>query len=478
MKNIYLVILILFLANCASNDDFLDQEPEINSNIEITRIDELDKLFNGMGMPAIPNQVGLWCTDNSSMPQSILDESTTFSQTQIDQYLFNTKINRDSDRTWGPFFFYILRANLVLDYINSGELIESDEPGLKELLIAESHFYRAYYLFELAVIYNLYPSEANANELGMVLRKTSSLTENQSRATLRQTFDFILSELEMALKYPSDEKRSVYRINKATVNAVASRIHLYLGNYDKALEHANNALAGHSAMIDYATEVYELDYTFWYGDFVYPNTAEQVPFSGTSIADFYVDKYFYINYTNGNWNTSPSQELLDLYDDNDIRNLFFIEGWFTRYGATTNPWVHYMNSYVGYNPAGPGVPEMYLTRAECKARNNDISGAMADVEIVRSHRFHLDNYTALAIPSDAKGAVETIIEERRREDPYEYRFMDIKRLNNDPLTDPIILSRSANGETVTIQPDDRRYARPIGDEIVILSGGATQQNQY
>ncbi|WP_341214496.1 RagB/SusD family nutrient uptake outer membrane protein [uncultured Wocania sp.] len=478
MKNIYLIVLAIIFSGCSSNDEFLDKEPEVNSNIEITRVEDLDKLFNSFGMPTIDNQVGYWCTDNSSMPQSILDESSTFRQDQINQYLFQTQIDRDSDRTWSSFYNYILRANLVSDYINSGELIDSDNPDLKDILIAESHFYRAYLYFEMAIIYNLYPSEANANELGMVLRKTSSLTENQSRATLQETFDFILEELEAALKYPSDTKRSIYRINKATINALAARIHLYLGNYEKAMEHANAALAGNSQMINYATEVYELGFTFWYGDFVYPNVAQQAPFGGTSIADFYVDKYYYINYTNGSWNTSPSQELLDLYDEDDIRNLFYIEGWFSRYGATTDTWYYYMNSYVGYNPAGPGVPEMYLTRAESKARNNDIAGAMADVEMVRSNRFHPEDYVALPIPGSAKEAVEIIIDERRREDPFEYRFMDIKRLNNDPLTDPIILTRSANGESVSIQPDDRKYARPIGDEILILSDGATEQNRY
>ncbi|WP_242135562.1 RagB/SusD family nutrient uptake outer membrane protein [Aestuariivivens marinum] len=477
MKKIVSIACAVLILACSKNDDFLDKEPEVSSAIEITKVEELDKLFNGLlGAPTVQNQVAVWCNDNASMPEEILSASSTFGQRQIDQYLFNTVINEDSDATWSNLYRPILTANLALDYLERG-LIE-DDPTLTQEITAEAHFLRAYFHFELAVIYGLYPSSANAEEPGVVLRKTSSLEESLERATLQETFDFIVSELELALKYPSTTKKSVYRINKATVHALAARVYLYLGDYANAMTHADAALAGHSDMIDYATEVYELDYTFWYGDFVYPNVAAQLPFNGTSMPDFYTDQYLYVYYSNGFWNSSPSQELLDLYEPEDIRNLFFIEGWFERYGVNDNPWYIYMNTYVGYTLAGPGVPEMYLTRAECKARNNDIAGAMADVEMVRQHRFHPDDYTPLAIPASSKAAVEEIIDERRREDPFEYRFMDIKRLNADPLTDPIILTRSANGESVTIQPDDRKYARPIGADVILLSDDQTVQNEY
>ena len=475
MKKTVAIILCFVLLACS--DDFLDQPPDINNSIEITTIDELDKLFNGIQIPYIEDQVNIFCTDNAFMPQEVLDESFAFSDAQIGQYTFATNFDRTQDEKWRRHYQNVLLPNIALELLDENELEGNDEI-LKAQLRAEAHFIRAFHFFELAIAYGLYPNQTNENELGIVLRQTSSLTESLKRATLKQTFEFILADLQEALKYPTQEKKYFYRIGIPSVHALVARIHLYLRNYDQALFHSNEALAGYSPMVNFDENVFESNETLWYGNFTYPNTAFQRTRSSTSIPDFWVDQYYFVDFSNPSWNTSPSQELLDLYDPNDIRNLFFIEGWFSRSGVTSNTWFTYMNTQVGTRLSGPDVPEMYLTRAECKARNNDIAGAMADMEMVRINRFHPEDYVPTPVPTTVKDAVQLIVDERRREAPFKYRLMDIKRLNNDPLTDSIIITRTINGETITIQPNDRRYARPIGQDVINLSEGQTQQNTY
>ncbi|KAB1068152.1 RagB/SusD family nutrient uptake outer membrane protein [Tamlana haliotis] len=474
MRNIYIALLSILTFGCS--EDFLDKSPSVSNSVEITSVDDIDKLFNGINIPFTDDQVNIWCTDNAYVPQAVLDESFTITDEQLAHYTFETDVDRTRDGQWSGYYRYLLLPNLALDQIAGGELI-SEDPVLLAETIAEAHFRRAFHLFQAAVVYSLYPNDSNLNEMGVVLKQTSSITESLARATVKETFDFIKADIEEALKHPIALKQSPFRTDKPSVHALAARVYLYLGEYEKAKTHADAALNGYNAMVDYATSIYELPYSLWYGPFTYPNSVELRTWD-ISIPELYTDEYFYVESSNGNWNTSPSQELLDLYDPNDIRNMFFIDGWFSRSGVTTNTWTSYMDLGPGTSLAGPGVAEMYLTRAECKARDNDITGAMADVEMVRVNRFKPADYVALPIPSTVKETVEEIIDERRREDPFEYRFMDIKRLNNDDLTDSIILTRVVNGETVTIQPDDRRYARPIGNEIILLSKGETVQNKY
>lgn len=479
MKKVFLIILCSALF-VACSEDFLDVNPNVNADVVIQTVDDLDRLFYGtIAANGTEHQANVWCTDNAFMPQEILDESTSFNEEQQQQYTFSTTMSsRASDRTWQSYYGRMLVvSNLILEQLEEGVIDGMEDQALVDLLTAEAHFYRAHNHFNLAVTYALYPNESNNEELGIVIKQSSSVTESQERATVKETFDFILSELDEALKYPNTEKKGRYRIGKPSVHALAARVHLYLGNYDAAKTHADSALSGFNTMINFEDSITILPYTLWYGPFVYPNTAELASWRQSG-SDFYTDQYWYFYETNGSWNTSPSQELLDLYDPTDIRNVFYIDGWFARSAVTSNTWTSYMNMGPGDGYAGPSTAEMYLTRAECRARANDLAGAMADVEMVRVNRFAAADYSALAIPTSDKDAVNEVINERRREAPFTLRFMDIKRLNNDPLTDPIVITRTINGENITIQPDSRAWARPLGDDIITLSGGVTVQNEY
>jgi hypothetical protein len=71
-------------------------------------------------------------------------------------------------------------------------------------------------------------------------------------------------------------------------------------------------------------------------------------------------------------------------------------------------------------PSSPNVgvvlPELYLLRAECKARLNDLAGAKADVETLRLKRMPAaDAPVPPAIASSQPALVKYILEERIRE---------------------------------------------------------------
>ncbi|MCG8578630.1 MAG: RagB/SusD family nutrient uptake outer membrane protein, partial [Bacteroidales bacterium] len=110
--------------------------------------------------------------------------------------------------------------------------------------------------------------------------------------------------------------------------------------------------------------------------------------------------------------------------------------------------------------------------------------------MVRMNRFNMADYAPLALPTSVKEAVELVANERLLELPFtSCRWSDVKRLNAEGLVDPIILSRDfyaikdgsidfSQPMTYTLQPDSRKYARPLPREVIDLTDGKVKQNTY
>jgi hypothetical protein len=82
------------------------------------------------------------------------------------------------------------------------------------------------------------------------------------------------------------------------------------------------------------------------------------------------------------------------------------------------------------------LPDVYLLRAECKARLNDFSGAVDDLQFLRNRR--IANATERLVPAtvvDQKDPlIRFIIDERVREFAFDgWRWFDMRRLSVDPL---------------------------------------------
>ena len=76
--------------------------------------------------------------------------------------------------------------------------------------------------------------------------------------------------------------------------------------------------------------------------------------------------------------------------------------------------------------------------------------------------------------SSANDALVQILTERKKELAFRgLRWMDLRRLNREPQF-ATTLTRVINGQTYTLQPNSIRYALPIPDDEIALSG--LQQN--
>lgn len=132
-----------------------------------------------------------------------------------------------------------------------------------------------------------------------------------------------------------------------------------------------------------------------------------------------------------------SQKLWDSYDQtNDIRFSSYYKNEPLLAGGSRK-YTRLIKKYEGtaYGTPNENVAdakvfrtgEMYLIRAEARAENNDLVGAAADLNALRTAR--INGYTPVILASK-DAAITQIMEERFKELPYEgHRFFDLKRRN-------------------------------------------------
>lgn len=493
------IILYLFSAAClflTACDDFLSKEPTKSSSQKVETLDDLEALLS---IPSTNHStrgsVNFFCTDNAGLPLDVYDVyGGGISRSKIQQYLWDTQIDESSDSYWNSCYSAIWIANLIISSVDNME----GTPERKTRIKAEASSLRAYKYFMLALNYCLHYTSATAQEPGVPLRQGIDFEEGLFRSTLAETYAFIEADLKEALKLDVPFENRRWRASRASVNAFAARYYLYRGNYTEAEKCTDVALGEMDDLIDYTTignylfRVYEIkgsDGQTRKQEVYYPNTYN---YTSKQTMDWQ-EQYQTETESEPGWKINPSEELLDLYRQypEDLRfKLFMVEGYMNRFSVSEHAYYGYQVLYGSEIYSGPSVAEMYLIRAECKARKNDITGCMSDVETLRKTRFAAADYQALPVPADKKAAVQTVLDERRREAPYALRWMDIRRLLSDDLMSPVTIKRifypSVNGEVddkaqpveYTLTPESRRYARPIGNEAINLSNGATEQNKY
>jgi hypothetical protein len=135
-----------------------------------------------------------------------------------------------------------------------------------------------------------------------------------------------------------------------------------------------------------------------------------------------------------------------------------------------------------FAPVGPSLSDLYLMRAECRARANELPGAVADIELVRVKRSGTPSVPA-AIAGNQQALVRYVLDERIREFTFTgMRWLDMRRLSNDPIYSSHVkytheLRNATTGavtSTYTLRP--QRFALKFGERMLRESNGL-QENQ-
>ncbi len=327
---------------------------------------------------------------------------------------------------WNTAYSTINEANFV---IAGSQEIEDVPQDTRDRLRGEGLFQRGHAYFDLARTYGYEPNrEVNGFTESAILRTepTRDLSDADLRARSSNTeiYDQVIADLEEAADLLSADDRGVYFANYAAANALLARAHLYLENWQDAIDHADIALeATNAELLDSEADFIE-------------NPFDQSPPNAESIYELNIDPVEeslgsndgLCPYTNPrHWHdVTPSQNLLDIFDEDDYRNHLFgvAEG-----DSNPSPFNTYTRKWncstgnVDDNVPLVRVPELYLIKAEAYTELNQITQALDNLETLQTAR-GLDPF----VSADQDEIIEEIMVERRRELNFEgHRFYDLKR---------------------------------------------------
>lgn len=335
-----------------------------------------------------------------------------------------------------------LGINLPLLYalnktINEVSRAEGDA-ATKAQLIAEAKAMRAFTYFTFVNYYTKpYNAQTAATDPGFpIVTKADALENIFSRNTVKENYDMMVSDLTAAISDLPIKAVAQTRFSKSAAKAFLAKVYVFMGRYADALTLLNEAFTEINGS---GVKLYDYNVEFAAGGSFLPITPQGPNSSGNKINDFtesVLARTYYVGSFNGNGfgNNSLvlSEKAAALYDINDHRLKLYSA---TYTSTQPNPYGRRRKYGLQYARYGVELSDMYLLRAECKARLNDLAGAKIDVEALRVKRMPAGSSAVpTTISSDQQALIRFIIDERMREYAFTgFRWLDMRRLSVDPL---------------------------------------------
>lgn len=377
----------------------------------------------------------------------------------------------------------IAMCNNVIHKIKTQPEVYLAEEGIEQQdldnLLAECYFVRAFMYFDLVRWYGQpfrvvkqYCNVASPAEGQEIVPQTLgvpivnedvnvNVLDKPSRRHILENYEYILADLLAAreLLDPAFTRANVKdpkaMISMGAINAMLSRVYLYMQDWEKAEFYASEVLdSGKYSVADANT--YK---TFW-AEATWANVGE-------IILGVYVDTQegamnggpgSLTDPVNGYGDVRVSQDLLNIMEDTDVRKTMLRT-------STDYPDFVWPNKYQGKKGMTinhSSIPvirtsEVYLNRAEARLRQGGKEqGALSDVNKIRENR-------GLEAMYGDELTLASLFDERRRELAFEgHIFHDYKRWNVDGQGVTLDRTDANLPETAKdIQHDDKRWTMPI-----------------
>lgn len=448
LKIAYCLILAIFLfCSCKKQNEWLDSKRQ-KADVVPKTLHDFQAILDNVDVMNFTYSIASAGIDNFYFSFNSWQSKDAVVR---NPYIWASDINQASVLDWSSFYKIVMQSNVVLEGLDKIQISNSNTIEYRNIK-GQALFFRAKAFFDLASIYAKPYSTTASTDLGIPLRTASDVNVKFNRATVQQTYEKIildLKEAELLLPVLSSNQT---RPSKTATEALLARLYLSMEDYVNAGKYANIALTNKSDLIDFNTLT---GFPWPMPD--YPNNSEIIfwsrsasaigPFSGATV----------------------DANLFASYDVNDLRQKFYFN-----LGGN----IVFVGSYLGslgYLFSGIATNEIYLIRAECNARNGNVSAALTDLNILLLNRWVSGTYINITT-TNSDEALQKILDERRKELPFteSLRWDDLRRLNKDPRF-AITLTRNLNGQIYSLPPNDKRYVWPIPLDEIKLSG--IPQNQ-
>ncbi|MFC5873236.1 RagB/SusD family nutrient uptake outer membrane protein [Chryseobacterium arachidis] len=307
-------------------------------------------------------------------------------------------------------------------------------------------YFRSKAFLNLAMTFCKYYDVTSADsDLGVPLKLDIDVNEPIFRSTLKHTYQRITEDLTLAATLLPKDAISATHITNAGAYALLARTYLYMNDYRKAYDAAQNSLKIYSVLDDYNTF----------------NMTDANPLLGKS-KEVHIMIEMTVSYgTAGNMYSSIPRELYELYEEHDLRKVLYFK--------SQNGKSIWCGAPIGNNLSGTATNEVFLIEAECAARLGEREKALDLLNALLIKRYKTGTFKPLTASSDLE-ALDIILAERRKELLKRgLRFQDLKRLNKDSRYAKS-LTRTIGAKIYTLPPNDGRYQLPIPQYIIDYNG--------
>lgn len=316
--------------------------------------------------------------------------------------------NLNSSSLWGNAYSILYNANACLEGLAQSNISDV----VKNQLIGEAKFSRAFLFFNLSNLYGPIPPVTSTD-----YHKNQILP----RSPLDSVFAQIINDLKdaqnlLSVNYPTAGR---FRPNRFTASALLAKVYLYQKNWTEAETISTQIIdAGTYSLEPDLNNVFlsGSNETIWQLSSVFPGLETW-------------EGYFFVPVSS---NTTPpyiiTNNLLNAFENGDERR----QKWLNKNTVNGNDYYYPYKYKLGYD--GLSTPledyvvfrlsEQYLIRAEARAQEGNLNGAITDLNLIRI-RAGLQNTTA----TDQTSVLSAIQHERQVELFCEWgnRWFDLKR---------------------------------------------------
>ncbi len=486
----YLVLLIITAVLMLNSgcEDYLDLKPYDALTAEQLLMDE--KGVQGLSNGSLRMMKDLLGDNTNNVYVRVLFQTTEFpsdnvlivkSTTDPLWLSFNRAHVLSQENTsylWATGYKIVLNCNMV---INNAELDETTTDQYRQY-IGENYFYRAIAFFDMARLFSFPPSHGLDNH-GIILRTGLGGEDAQPRATVGETYNQIISDLNKAADLMTGRSSDKIKYgNREAALGYLSRAYLFTEQYDSVIVVANQILDGETEFELDPREnyVHAMQNTFDSQEALFILYQDDSENKGTgAIGSMYNG--------DGGWGeifpSQPYRELISQYP-HDIRNQF-LDTVFTEEGGTTPELYQgtdfekvYMTKFsyqngvpTSHSPIFIRLSEVYLNRAEAYAHQGGMDQeALDDVNEIRKRAglsgeelYTLDNLATHGFSS----VLEAVLNERRLELAFEGHRRDDLMRNKIDLDRSYRSAQNVEGGTDIYPYDGPRqiYYIPAAQEI-------------
>jgi starch-binding outer membrane protein, SusD/RagB family len=318
---------------------------------------------------------------------------------------------------WSTAYRLINEANIIINGADATETSQNHRNRLK----GEALFLRGLAYHELLRIYSYEPNHTKISDWdeGVIIRTSPTLglsaADLRARSTVLDGYQQAESDfLEAIPLLTGNDRASVYYADAAAAHAGLARLYLYWERWGDALDHAEQALANaKGSLVDFN------DYDNIFDILPNPESIFELSFDNTHGSSGSLSAV--TGPPPGWFDALPSTELLNLYEEEDLRNNLLdvhTDGY---------PFIKKYTGTVGQNTDHVPVfrvAEMILIQAEAHYELGNESNAIDALELLRAHR----GLSSYAVAPSGTSLLDEIYDERRRELAFEgHRWFDLKR---------------------------------------------------